>query len=112
MYSNIDLRHVFKSVRYTDPDDPLRKLESKPKKRAKLPNLIEMMEESSRHPRFLRMPMFKIPQEDGRYIMTNTLDPEKQREERERGFKQRKKTKTTRTNRDANNPSPIKYSGD
>ena len=38
---------------------------------------MEMMEESSRHPRFLRMPMFKIPQEDGRYIMTNTLDPEK-----------------------------------
>lgn len=62
LYSNIDLHHVFKSVKYVDPDDPLRKLEIQPKKRAKLPNLIEMMEESSRHPRFLRMPMFKIPQ--------------------------------------------------
>ena len=64
------------------------------------------MEHSSRHPRFQRLPMFRVAQGDGRFMMTNTLDPERQRLELQRGQRQRTKGRATRQ-APTNAPPPI-----
>ncbi len=62
-------------MRYFDSTDP--KAAPLAKKRPKIPDFNEMLADTSRHPRFMRMPMFKVDQGDGRFMLTNTMNPEK-----------------------------------